>query len=80
MECHVDRRQIEPNPKHEVQGCGSILQCFLIARDVTRDVNGFDISQKLFLGVKSRPDLENIRPPSGLPLPGQPKHMCLSNH
>ena len=22
MECHVARRQIEPNPEHEVQGCG----------------------------------------------------------
>ena len=65
MECHVARRQIEPNPKHEVQGCGSILQCFLIARDVTGDVNGrgncvncvFDISQKLFLGVNPVPVL-----------------------
>ena len=28
MECHVARRQIEPNPKHKVQGCGCILQFF----------------------------------------------------
>ena len=71
MECHVARRQIEPNPKHEVQGCGCILQWFLIVRDATGDVNGrgncvFDISQKLFLGVKSRPSFENIRPRLGL--------------
>ena len=59
MECHVARRQIGPNPKHEVRGCGCILQCFLIARDATGDVNGrgnrvFDIYQKMFLDVKSR--------------------------
>ena len=62
IECYVARRQIEPNPKHEVQGCGCILQCFLIAGDATGEVNGrgnrvFDISQKLFLGVKCRPIL-----------------------
>ena len=71
MECYVARRQIEPNPKDEVQGCGCILQCFLIAKHATGDVNGrgnrvFDICQKLFLGVKSRPSLENIRPRLGL--------------
>ena len=62
MECHVARRQIEPNPKHEVQGCRCILQCFLAASDATGDVNRrgnsvFDISQKLFLSDKSRPGL-----------------------
>ena len=71
MECHVAERQIQPNPEHEVQGCGCILQCFLIPRDATGDVNVrgnrvFDICQKLFLSVKSRPDLENIRPRLGL--------------
>ena len=71
MECHVARRQKGPNSKHEVQGCGCILQCFLIARDATGDVNGrgnrvFDISRKLFLDVNSRPGLENIRPCLGL--------------
>ena len=71
MECPVARRQIEPNPKHEAQGCGCILQCFPIARDATGNFNGrgnrvFDICQKLFLGVKSRPDLENIRLRLGL--------------
>ena len=71
MECHVARRQIEPNPKHEVQDCGCILQCFLIASDATGDVNGrgnrvFDISQKMFLRVKSRPGLKNIRLRLGL--------------
>ena len=71
MECHVARRQIEPNPEHEFQGFGSKLQCFLIARDATGGVNGrgnrvFDICQKLFLGIKSRPGLENVRPRLGL--------------
>ena len=71
MECHVARRQIEPNPEHEVQLCGCLLQCFLIPRDATGDVNGrgnrvFDICQKLFLSVKSRPGFENIRPRLGL--------------
>ena len=71
MECHVAWRQIEPSPKHEVQRFGCILQCFLIARDTTGYVNGrgnrvFDICQKLFLGVKTRPGLENIRPRLGL--------------
>ena len=66
LECHVTQRQIEPNPKHEVQRCRCILQCFLVASDATGDVNRrdngvFDISQKLFLSVKSCPGLENIR-------------------
>ena len=51
MECHVARRQIEPNPEHEVLGYGCILQCFLIPRDATGDVTGrgnrvFDIYQQ----------------------------------
>ena len=65
MEGHVAWRQIESYPKHEVQGCGCILQCFLIARNATGDVNRrgnrvFDICQKLFLGVKSCPGLQNF--------------------
>ena len=71
MEYHVARRQIEPNLEHEVQGCGCILQCFLIPRDATGDVSArgnrvLDVCQKLFLSVKSRPGLENIRPRLGL--------------
>ena len=71
MECHVTRRQIEPNPNYKVQECGCILRCFLIERDATGDVSGqgncvFDICQKLFLGIKSRPGLENVGPRLGL--------------
>ena len=69
VEWHVTRHQVEPYSEHKE--CGGIPKCFLVAGEAIWDVNRrgnrvFDISQKLFLGVKSRPGLENIRPRLGL--------------
>ena len=65
VECHVARRQVEPNPEHEIQWCGCVLQHFLIASDAAWDVYGrgnrvFNIRQELFLGVKSRSSAKEI--------------------
>ena len=59
MECHVARRQIEPNPTHEVQGCGCILQCFLIARDATVALNDDKITEEEFRLIHSEVDKYN---------------------
>ena len=65
VECHVARLQVEPNPEHEIQWCGCVLQRFLIASDAAWDVYGrgnrvFNIRQELILGVRSRSNAENI--------------------
>ena len=65
VQCHVARWQAEPNPEHEIQWCGCVLQHFLIASDAAWDVNGrgnrvFNIRQELFLGVKSRSSAKDI--------------------
>ena len=71
VECHVIRHQVEPYSAHKFKGYGRIPKCFLVAGDATGDVNRrgnriFDISQKLFLGIKSCSGLENIRSCLGL--------------
>ena len=51
-----------PIPHTKSRGVDAYTSVYLVAGDATGDVNGrgirvFDISQKLFLGVKSRPGL-----------------------
>ncbi|MEW8248489.1 MAG: hypothetical protein AB2768_20915, partial [Candidatus Thiodiazotropha endolucinida] len=71
VERHAARHQIKPYSANIIYRGGRILKHFLISSDTAGDVSRrgnsvFDICQELFLGIKSRPGLENIRPRLGL--------------